>query len=118
MTLRRRSSRAAGRRSPRAAFQRRACRDVDTTDEWIVERTGIRFRHIAGDGETTATLGTDAARRALAAAGIDAADVGLIVLATATPDQTFPSSATKIQALLGIDDCVAFDVQAVCSGFL
>jgi 3-oxoacyl-[acyl-carrier-protein] synthase-3 len=91
---------------------------VDTTDEWIVERTGIRFRHIAGEGETTSTLATEAARRALAAAGIDAAAVGLIVLATATPDQTFPASATKVQTALGIDDCVAFDVQAVCSGFL
>lgn len=91
---------------------------VDTSDEWIVERTGIRFRHIAGPDETTATLGADAARAALAAAGVTAADIDLIVLATATPDQTFPSSATKIQALLGIDDCVAFDVAAVCSGFL
>ena len=91
---------------------------VDTSDAWIVERTGIRFRHIAGEGETTASLGAEAPRRALAAAGVDAADVGLIVLATSTPDQTFPSSATKVQAALGIADCVAFDVQAVCSGFL
>ena len=91
---------------------------VDTTDEWIVERTGIRARYLAGEGETTVSLATAAARRALDAAGIPAFDVGLIVLATATPDQTFPSSATKVQALLGIDDCVAFDVQAVCSGFL
>jgi 3-oxoacyl-[acyl-carrier-protein] synthase-3 len=91
---------------------------VDTTDEWIVERTGIRARYLAGEGETTATLATAAARAALEAAGVDAASVGLIVLATATPDQTFPSTATKVQAALGIDDCVAFDVQAVCSGFL
>ena len=91
---------------------------VDTTDEWIVERTGIRSRYIAGEGETTASLATDAARRALEAAGLKPADVGLIVLATATPDQTFPSSATKVQALLGIDDCIAFDVHAVCTGFL
>jgi 3-oxoacyl-[acyl-carrier-protein] synthase III len=91
---------------------------VDTTDEWIVARTGIRFRHIAAEGETTATLATDAARRALEAAGIAANDIDLIVLATATPDQTFPASATKVQAALGIDDCVAFDVAAVCSGFL
>ena len=91
---------------------------VDTSDEWIVSRTGIRSRHIAGEGETTATLATDAARRALEAAGLDARDIGLIVLATATPDQTFPSSATKVQAALGIDDCVAFDVHAVCTGFL
>ena len=91
---------------------------VDTTDEWIVERTGIRNRYIAGDGETTATLATDAARAALAHAGPQATDIDLIVLATATPDQTFPSTATKVQAALGINDCVAFDVHAVCTGFL
>jgi 3-oxoacyl-[acyl-carrier-protein] synthase-3 len=91
---------------------------VDTSDEWIVERTGIRTRYIAGEGETTATLATDACRKALAEAGVDATDVDLIVLATATPDQTFPSSATKVQALLGIRDCIAFDVHAVCTGFL
>jgi 3-oxoacyl-[acyl-carrier-protein] synthase-3 len=91
---------------------------VDTSDEWIVERTGIRWRHIAGEGETTASLATEAAKRALEAAGVDPADVGLIVLATATPDQTFPASATIVQAALGIPDCVAFDVAAVCSGFL
>ncbi|WOK35238.1 beta-ketoacyl-ACP synthase III [Sphingomonas sp. C3-2] len=91
---------------------------VDTSDEWIVERTGIRFRHIAGPDETTATLATAAAQQALAAAGVEASAIDLIVLATATPDQTFPSSATKVQAALGIDDCIAFDVQAVCSGFL
>lgn len=91
---------------------------VDTSDEWIVERTGIRARHIAAEDETTASLATDAARHALEAAGIDASEIGLIVLATATPDQTFPASATKVQAALGINDCVAFDVQAVCSGFL
>ena len=91
---------------------------VDTSDEWIVERTGIRSRYVAGEGETTATLATDAARRALEHAGVAAKDIGLIVLATATPDQTFPSSATKVQAALGIDDCIAFDVHAVCTGFL
>jgi 3-oxoacyl-[acyl-carrier-protein] synthase-3 len=91
---------------------------VDTSDEWIVERTGIRFRHIAGEGETTSTLATDAARAALAAAGVEAQAIDLIVLATATPDQTFPATATLVQAALGIDDCVAFDVAAVCSGFL
>lgn len=91
---------------------------VDTSDQWIVERTGIRSRYIAGEGETTASLATDAARAALENAGIDASEVGLIVLATATPDQTFPSSATKVQAALGINDCVAFDVHAVCTGFL
>ena len=91
---------------------------LDTTDEWIVERTGIRTRYIAGDGETTGTLATEAARRALDHAGIAASEVDLIVLATATPDQTFPATATKVQTALGIDDCVSFDVAAVCSGFL
>src|SRR6476659_447920 len=91
---------------------------VDTSDEWIVERTGIRSRYVAGQGETTASLATDAARAALDHAGIDASDIDLIVLATATPDQTFPSSATKVQAALGIPDCIAFDVHAVCTGFL
>lgn len=91
---------------------------VDTSDAWIVERTGIRFRHLAGEDETTATLATIAAHKALDAAGIDAAEVDLIILATATPDQTFPSSATKVQAALGIADCIAFDLAAVCSGFL
>jgi len=91
---------------------------VDTSDEWIVERTGIRNRYIAADGETTGSLATSAARAALAHAGIEAAEIDLIVLATATPDQTFPSTATKVQAALGINDCIAFDVHAVCTGFL
>jgi len=91
---------------------------VDTTDQWIVERTGIRSRYVATEGETTASLATDAARRALEHAELQATDIDLIVLATATPDQTFPSSATKVQAALGIDDCIAFDVHAVCTGFL
>jgi 3-oxoacyl-[acyl-carrier-protein] synthase-3 len=91
---------------------------VDTSDAWIVERTGIRSRYVAGEGETTATLARDAALKALENASVDAKEVGLIVLATATPDQTFPSSATKVQAMLGIDDCIAFDVHAVCTGFL
>ena len=93
-------------------------RTVDTSDAWIRERTGIRARHIAGPDETTASLGAAAARAALEMAGISPAEVGLIVLATATPDQTFPASATKVQDALGIEDCVAFDVAAVCSGFL
>lgn len=93
-------------------------KQVDTSDEWIVERTGIRSRHVAGDGETTASLAVDACRRALDAAGLQPSDIDLIVLATATPDQTFPSSATKVQATLGINDCIAFDVHAVCTGFL
>ncbi|HXH52202.1 MAG TPA: beta-ketoacyl-ACP synthase III [Sphingomicrobium sp.] len=91
---------------------------VDTSDQWIVERTGIRSRYLAAEGETTASLAADAARRALDHAGADAGEVDLIVLATATPDQTFPSSATKVQATLGINDCIAFDVHAVCTGFL
>ena len=91
---------------------------VDTSDEWIVERTGIRQRYIAGEGETTSTLATDAARRALEAAGLEPADIGLIVLATATPDQTFPATATQVQHALGCNGGVAFDVAAVCSGFL
>jgi 3-oxoacyl-[acyl-carrier-protein] synthase-3 len=91
---------------------------VDTSDEWIVERTGIRSRYVAGEGETTASLATDAARRALEQSELEPTDIDLIVLATATPDQTFPSSATKVQAALGIKDCVAFDVHAVCTGFL
>jgi 3-oxoacyl-[acyl-carrier-protein] synthase III len=91
---------------------------VDTSDEWIVERTGIRFRYLAGPDETTGTLATDAARAALESAGIEASSIDLIVLATATPDQTFPATATRVQSALGILDCVAFDVAAVCSGFL
>lgn len=91
---------------------------VDTSDSWIVERTGIRFRYLAGEGETTASLATQAAQNALGAAGIAADEIDLIILATATPDQTFPASATKVQAALGIADCIAFDVAAVCSGFL
>lgn len=91
---------------------------VDTTDEWIVERTGIRQRYLAGEGETTSTLATEAARRALEAAGIEASRVDLIVLATATPDQTFPATATIVQHNLGCHGGIAFDVAAVCSGFL
>jgi 3-oxoacyl-[acyl-carrier-protein] synthase III len=91
---------------------------VDTTDEWIVARTGIRFRHIAGEGETTASLGAEAGANALKAAGLSATDLDLIILATTTPDQTFPASATTIQSILGNRDCIAFDVAAVCSGFL
>lgn len=91
---------------------------IDTSDEWIVERTGIRQRHIAADGETTATLATQAAKEALADAGCEASDIDLIVLATATPDNTFPATATKVQHALGCNGGIAFDVAAVCSGFL
>jgi 3-oxoacyl-[acyl-carrier-protein] synthase-3 len=91
---------------------------VDTSDEWIVERTGIRQRYIAEPDETTSTLAIDAARRALEAAGVEASEIGLIILATATPDHTFPATATQVQAALEGGGGVAFDVQAVCSGFL
>jgi len=103
---------------PRRVSNAELAEQVETTDEWIVERTGIRFRHIAGPDETTSTLATDACKAALAAAGVEAGSIDLIVLATATPDQTFPATATRVQTALGIDDCVAFDVAAVCSGFL
>jgi len=93
-------------------------RMVDTSDEWIVQRTGIRERHIAADGETTAQMGLKAAHAALAAAGVDAASIDLVVLATSTPDNTFPASAVAIQAELGITQGAAFDMQAVCSGFV
>jgi 3-oxoacyl-[acyl-carrier-protein] synthase-3 len=91
---------------------------VDTSDEWIRERTGIAQRYIAGEGETTASLATAAARAALADAGIDAAEIDLIVLATATPDQTFPATATLVQDALGCNGGAAFDIAAVCTGFL
>jgi 3-oxoacyl-[acyl-carrier-protein] synthase-3 len=91
---------------------------VDTTDEWISTRTGIEERRIAAKGELTSTMGTAAARAALAIAGIDPKDIDLIVLATSTPDQTFPATAVTIQADLGITQGAAFDVQAVCSGFV
>jgi 3-oxoacyl-[acyl-carrier-protein] synthase-3 len=91
---------------------------VDTSNEWIVERTGIRNRHVAAPDETTSSLATDSARKALEAAGIDARSIDLIVLATATPDQTFPASATIVQDKLGCNGGIAFDVAAVCSGFL
>ncbi len=91
---------------------------VDTSDAWIRERTGIATRYVAGEGETTGSLATAAARAALADAGIPAGEVDLIVLATATPDSTFPATATAVQAALGCNGGIAFDVAAVCSGFL
>lgn len=91
---------------------------VDTSDEWIVERSGIRQRHIAADGELTSDLALRASQAALANAGLTAADVDLIVLATATPDETFPATACRVQTGLGMTHGFAFDVQAVCSGFI
>lgn len=93
-------------------------KQVDTSDEWIVQRTGIRQRHVAADGERTSDLGIAAARAALSNADIDADSIDLIICATATPDYTFPATATQIQAELGITRGAAFDVQAVCSGFV
>lgn len=91
---------------------------VDTSDEWIVERTGIRQRHIAADGQFTSHLAIEAAQKALDAAGVSAQDIDLIVVATATPDDTFPATAAKVQAAIGLTTGAAFDVQAVCSGFV
>jgi 3-oxoacyl-[acyl-carrier-protein] synthase-3 len=93
-------------------------RMVDTSDEWIVQRTGIRERHVAADGELTSDLGLAAARAALADAQADAQSIDLIVLATSTPDNTFPATAVSVQAGLGITQGAAFDLQAVCSGFV
>ena len=93
-------------------------RMVDTSDEWITQRTGIRERHIAAEGETTSDMALKAAQAALAAAGLDAQSIDLIVLATSTPDNTFPASAVSVQAGLGITHGAAFDLQAVCSGFV
>lgn len=91
---------------------------MDTTDEWIQERTGIKRRHVVVDGETTSSIGVEAAHRALADAGLSVDDVDLIVLGTCTPDKVFPSTACIIQRKLGIKNCPAFDVSAVCSGFV
>ena len=93
-------------------------KQMDTSDEWIQQRTGIRQRHIAADGEFTSHLAIKASERALAHAGLKASDLDLIVLATATPDETFPATATRVQAELGMIRGAAFDVQAVCAGFV
>lgn len=102
----------------RAVSNAEMAQNVDTTDEWIVERTGICSRFIADENETTGSLATLAAQRALEAAGLTGKNVDLIVLATATPDQTFPATATSVQHALGANGGIAFDVAAVCSGFL
>ncbi len=91
---------------------------IETSDDWIVQRTGIRQRHIAAEDEPTSVLGLKAAQAALADAGMDASEIDLIIVATATPDHTFPATATQIQAALGITQGAAFDLQAVCSGFV
>ena len=95
-----------------------AAKGLDTSDEWIQQRTGIRQRHIAADGQLTSDLAIAAAHEALKNSGIDAADIDLIILATTTPDHTFPATAVKVQRALGCARAVAFDLQAVCSGFL
>ncbi len=95
-----------------------AARGVETSDDWIVERTGIRARHFVGDGVFASDLAAEAARNALAAAGVLGADIDLIIVATSTPDMVFPSTAAIVQNKLGIAGCPVFDVQAVCSGFI
>jgi 3-oxoacyl-[acyl-carrier-protein] synthase-3 len=91
---------------------------LDTSDEWIAQRTGIRQRHIAAEGEFTSHLAIKASQRALAKAGLKAADLDMVMVATATPDETFPATATRVQAELGMSRGAAFDVQAVCAGFI
>ncbi|GAC1601921.1 MAG: ketoacyl-ACP synthase III [Ramlibacter sp.] len=95
-----------------------AAKGVETSDQWIVERTGIRARHFADPGVTSSDLGVEAAKHALAAAGVSASEIDLIIVATSTPDMVFPSAACILQHKLGIAGCPAFDVQAVCSGFV
>ena len=97
---------------------RLAARGVETSDDWIVERTGIRARHFVGDGVFASDLAAEAARNALAAAGVQGAEIDLIIVATSTPDMVFPSTAAIVQNKLGIAGCPVFDVQAVCSGFI
>jgi 3-oxoacyl-[acyl-carrier-protein] synthase-3 len=103
---------------PRIVTNHELATRVDTTDQWIVSRTGIRQRHIADERQTASDLALEAARAALAAAGTTAGDLDLIIVATSTPDYVFPSTACLLQAKLGVRGCAAFDVQAVCSGFV
>ncbi|TSD85394.1 ketoacyl-ACP synthase III [Mycobacterium sp. KBS0706] len=119
MTVRRARIIGCGSALPdRVVTNEELARTVDTSDEWIVQRTGISVRHIAGPGEKTSDLALAAARKALAMAKVEGSDLDLIVLATTTPDQTFPATAVRIQAALGMTRGAAFDVQAVCSGFV
>ncbi|WP_337266558.1 beta-ketoacyl-ACP synthase III [Oryzifoliimicrobium ureilyticus] len=111
--------RGFGAALPKRVVTNREMEDiVDTSDDWIVQRTGIRQRYIAGEGETTSSLGDAAARAALDNAGLTVADIDLIICATSTPDNTFPATAVKIQNMLGMSHGFAFDVQAVCTGFV
>ncbi len=111
--------RGFGAALPKRVMTNRELEDiVETSDEWIVQRTGIRQRYVAGEGETTASLGADAARAALENAGMSADSIDLIICATSTPDNTFPATAVDIQNRLGIHHGFAFDMQAVCSGFV
>jgi 3-oxoacyl-[acyl-carrier-protein] synthase III len=103
---------------PRIVTNHELATRVDTSDEWIVSRTGIRQRHIADESQTSSDLALEAGRAALAAAGTTAGDLDLIIVATSTPDYVFPSTACLLQAKLGVRGCAAFDVQAVCSGFV
>ena len=119
MTVKRSIIRATGSYLPaRALSNDELARRVDTSDQWIVERTGIRQRHIAAEDERTSDLAIAAARQALERAGLEGEDIDLIVLATATPDYTFPATATMVQAAIGMTGGFAFDIQAVCSGFV
>ena len=103
---------------PRIVTNAELARRVDTSDEWIVSRTGIRQRHIADESQTSSDLALEASREALHAAGVKPSDLDLIIVATSTPDYVFPSTACLLQAKLGVRGCTAFDVQAVCSGFV
>ena len=103
---------------PRVVSNDELAKRLDTSDAWIRERTGIRQRHIAAESQTSRDLALEASRRALEAAGLKAADIDLIIVATSTPDFIFPSTACLLQAKLGIKGCAAFDLQAVCSGFV
>ena len=103
---------------PRVVTNDELAKRLDTSDAWIRERTGIRQRHIAEESQTSSDLALEASRRALESAGLTAADIDLVIVATSTPDFIFPSTACLLQAKLGVKGCAAFDVQAVCSGFV